>query len=228
MPEGTSIVLLREAASHFKGHAVRAVSGNSRIDLSPLQGRRVKAVRSWGKHFLLEFSRHTLRIHLMMFGSWRIDERKPGPARVSLVFDNGELNFYACSVRLIDQPLDDIYDWRDVMNALFPIKAKRSADLHATKIPCPDQLPCPVATLAAPRWWSTAVATARVIGTICASGTTPPAPRHVRVDGPGTPVIRAGGRCVPRSCASNLCVCIASARVGWGWPQSLTTPTATP
>jgi formamidopyrimidine-DNA glycosylase len=47
-------------------------------------GRRVKAVRSWGKHFLLEFSHHTLRIHLMMFGSWRIDERKPAPARVSL------------------------------------------------------------------------------------------------------------------------------------------------
>jgi endonuclease-8 len=77
MPEGPSIVLLREAASRFKGHVVRGVSGNSRIDLSPLQGRRVKAVRSWGKHFLLEFSHHTLRIHLMMFGSWRIDERKP-------------------------------------------------------------------------------------------------------------------------------------------------------
>ena len=46
MPEGPSIVLLREAASHFKGNVVRAVSGNSRVDLSPLQGRRVKAVRS--------------------------------------------------------------------------------------------------------------------------------------------------------------------------------------
>ncbi|WP_430370089.1 DNA-formamidopyrimidine glycosylase family protein [Stenotrophomonas geniculata] len=126
MPEGPSIVLLREAASHFKGHVVRTVSGNSRIDLSPLQGRRVKAVRRWGKHFLLEFSHHTLRIHLMMFGSWRIDERKPAPARVSLVFDNGELNFYACSVRLIDQPLDDIYDWRaDVMNDAWDPKLAR-------------------------------------------------------------------------------------------------------
>lgn len=53
---------------------------------------RVKAVRSWGKHFLLEFSRCSLRIHLMLFGSWRIDERKDTPARVSLHFDNGELN----------------------------------------------------------------------------------------------------------------------------------------
>uniref|UniRef100_UPI001EF9AB45 DNA-formamidopyrimidine glycosylase family protein n=1 Tax=Proteus mirabilis TaxID=584 RepID=UPI001EF9AB45 len=84
MPEGPSIVLLREAARRFKGHVVRNVSANSRIDLSPLQGRRVKAVRICVKHFLLEFSRQTLRIHLMMFGSWRIDERKPTPARVSM------------------------------------------------------------------------------------------------------------------------------------------------
>ena len=36
MPECPSIVLLRVAVSHFKGHVVRDVSGNSRIDLSPL------------------------------------------------------------------------------------------------------------------------------------------------------------------------------------------------
>lgn len=117
MPEGPSIVLLREAAARFKGHTVRAVSGNTSVDLSVLRGRRVKAVRSWGKHFLLEFSRASLRIHLMMFGSWRIDERKDAPARVSLTFDNGELNFYTCSVKLIEQPLDEVYDWRaDVMS----------------------------------------------------------------------------------------------------------------
>ncbi|MCI1131335.1 endonuclease [Stenotrophomonas maltophilia] len=138
MPEGPSIVLLREAASHFRGHVVRGVSGNSRMDLSPLQGRRVKAVRSWGKHFLLEFSHHTLRIHLMMFGSWRIDERKPTPARVSLAFDNGELNFYACSVRLIDEPLDDVYDRRvDVMNDAW------DANLARRKLKAlPDTLVC--------------------------------------------------------------------------------------
>lgn len=117
MPEGPSIVLLREAASRFRGKTVREVSGNTRLDLSPLVGRRIRAVRSWGKHFLLEFSHLTLRIHLMMFGSWRIDERKDTPPRVSLRFDSGELNFYACSVKLIEKPLDEVYDWcTDVMS----------------------------------------------------------------------------------------------------------------
>nr|WP_180167159.1 DNA-formamidopyrimidine glycosylase family protein [Stenotrophomonas sp. SbOxS2]NYU00197.1 endonuclease [Stenotrophomonas sp. SbOxS2] len=126
MPEGPSIVLLREAAAKFKGKTVREVSGNSTLDLACLQGRRVRAVRSWGKHFLLEFSHVTLRIHLMMFGSWRIDERKETPARVSLRFDNGELNFYTCSVKLIAQPLDEVYDWRsDVMSDLWDPRLAR-------------------------------------------------------------------------------------------------------
>jgi len=56
MPEGPSIVLLREAAARFKGKTVRQASGTTSVDLTPLIGRRVKAVRSWGKHFLLEFS----------------------------------------------------------------------------------------------------------------------------------------------------------------------------
>ncbi|MNU36143.1 Formamidopyrimidine-DNA glycosylase [compost metagenome] len=126
MPEGPSIVLLREAAAKFKGKTVREVSGNSTLDLACLQGRRVRAVRSWGKHFLLEFSHVTLRIHLMMFGSWRIDERKETPARVSMRFDNGELNFYTCSVKLIAQPLDEVYDWRsDVMSDLWDPRLAR-------------------------------------------------------------------------------------------------------
>ena len=39
----------------------------------------------------------------MLFGSWRINERKDWTApRLSLQFDEGELNLYACSVRFID------------------------------------------------------------------------------------------------------------------------------
>ncbi len=127
MPEGPSIVLLREEAARFKGKTVRYATGNTSVDLAALVGRRIKAVRSWGKHFLLEFSHVTLRIHLMMFGSYRVDARKDASPRVALQFDKGEINFYACSVKLIDQPLDEVYDWRaDVMSdAWDPRLARR-------------------------------------------------------------------------------------------------------
>jgi len=126
MPEGPSIVILREAAARFRNRTVRRATGNSSLDLARMEGRRVVSVRSWGKHFLLEFKDFSLRVHLMMFGSWRIDERKPAPARVSLQFDNGELNLYACSVKYIEGELDAAYDWRaDVMNPAWDPRLAR-------------------------------------------------------------------------------------------------------
>ena len=127
MPEGPSIVILREAAAKFRGKTVRRALGNSSLDLTRMEGRRVIALRSWGKHFLIEFSGLSLRVHMLMFGSYRIDERKPSPPRVSLQFDNGELNIYASSLKYIEGKLDDTYDWRtDVMNdAWDPRLARR-------------------------------------------------------------------------------------------------------
>lgn len=127
MPEGPSIVILREAAAKFRGKTVRRALGNSSLDLTRMEGRRVIALRSWGKHFLIEFSGFSLRVHMLMFGSYRIDERKPSPPRVSLQFDNGELNIYASSLKYIEGKLDDTYDWRtDVMNdAWDPRLARR-------------------------------------------------------------------------------------------------------
>ncbi|WP_210131687.1 DNA-formamidopyrimidine glycosylase family protein [Stenotrophomonas rhizophila] len=127
MPEGPSIVILREATAKFRGKTVRRALGNSSLDLTRMEGRRVIALRSWGKHFLIEFSGFSLRVHMLMFGSYRIDERKPSPPRVSLQFDDGELNIYASSLKYIEGKLDETYDWRtDVMNdAWDPRLARR-------------------------------------------------------------------------------------------------------
>lgn len=127
MPEGPSIVILREQAAKFARRRVRAVAGNSSLDLSRMQGRTVRAVRSWGKHFLLDFGDFAMRVHFMLFGSYRIDERKDAPPRMRLEFVNGELSVYACSLKWVEGPLDEAYDWRtDVMgDAWDPRLARR-------------------------------------------------------------------------------------------------------
>src|SRR5690348_8936004 len=104
MPEGPSIVLLKEQAGPFAGRFIRAASGNAKVDLARLAGARVLALRSFGKQFLIETSALTVRIHLLMFGSYRINERTDKPPRLSLRFARGELGFYACSVRYIEGP----------------------------------------------------------------------------------------------------------------------------
>lgn len=75
MPEGPSIVILREQASKSAGRVTRRVEGNVKIDMHLLPGRRVLRLRSFGKQFLVELSGElTVRIHLLMFGSYRINE----------------------------------------------------------------------------------------------------------------------------------------------------------
>ncbi|WJN60563.1 DNA-formamidopyrimidine glycosylase family protein [Pseudomonas sp. SO81] len=112
MPEGPSILILREETERFADQRILRVEGNSKVDLQRLQGQRVKALRSWGKHFLIELEDVVVRIHLLLFGSYRIDERKDAAPRLSLGFANGELNFYGCSVQLLQPPLSEHYDWR--------------------------------------------------------------------------------------------------------------------
>ncbi|NNU43964.1 endonuclease [Ramlibacter montanisoli] len=119
MPEGPSIVILKEQVTPFLGKTIERVSGNTTIEKERLLLQRVESFRSWGKHFLVELPDFSLRVHFMLlFGSYRINEDKSWAVpRLSLGFDNGELNLYACSVRFIEEPLDLVYDWwADVMS----------------------------------------------------------------------------------------------------------------
>jgi len=140
MPEGPSIVILREEAARFAGKTIARAEGNTKaVDMASLVGARVMSLRSFGKQFLIGLPHTALRIHFLLFGSYRIDERKESPPRLSLQFTDGsELNFYACSVRQIDADLDAAYDWSvDVMSPAWdPAKARKK--LRAA----PDLLAC--------------------------------------------------------------------------------------
>ncbi len=116
MPEGPTIILLREQVARFTGQRILAATGNAKIDMARLAGQKITASRSWGKHFLLELPDVSVRVHFLMFGSYSIDMRKEREPRLRLTFAKGEINFYSCAVRLVEGPLDASYDWSgDVM-----------------------------------------------------------------------------------------------------------------
>lgn len=140
MPEGPSLVILREQAAGFAGKTIVRAHGNTKaVDMDSLAGLKIVALRTWGKHFLIQLPTLALRIHMLMFGTYRINERKDATPRLSLEFDGGEeLNFYTCSVRQLDADLDAVYDWRvDVMSDQWDPKWAR-AQLRAM----PDTLVC--------------------------------------------------------------------------------------
>jgi endonuclease-8 len=138
MPEGPSIVILREQVADFVGKKILSAEGNTKIDKARLVNQRIVALHSWGKHFLIELPGFALRVHFLLFGTYRINERKDTPPRLSLKFSNGELNLYACSVQYIEGDLDDVYDWRaDVLAEQWDAAAARKK-LRAM----PDALVC--------------------------------------------------------------------------------------
>jgi endonuclease-8 len=140
MPEGPSIILLKEALAPFKGRKVTEASGNAKdIDYAALAGQKLQDIKTWGKHLLLCFDKVTLRIHLLMFGSYRINERKESPARLHLHFTRDEeVNFYTCSVKEIAGDLDEVYDWAgDVMNPAWDArKARKKLKEHPEMLVC--------------------------------------------------------------------------------------------
>lgn len=126
MPEGPSIVILKEEVQPFVGKEIIKVEGNSKLDIQRLAGQKIIDFKSWGKHFLICFKDFTVRIHFMLFGSYRINEQKDSAPRLRLIFDEGEINFYACSVKFIEEDLDDVYDWKaDVMSDAWDPKAAK-------------------------------------------------------------------------------------------------------
>jgi endonuclease-8 len=90
MPEGPSIVILKEAVQSFKGKKVIAISGNTKLKVDDLAGQKISDFKSWGKHFLICFPQKTIRIHFLLFCSYLINEKKESPARLGLQFNNGD------------------------------------------------------------------------------------------------------------------------------------------
>lgn len=139
MPEGPSIVILKELVQEFKAQKVLSVDGNSKQPIQRLAGQKIIDFKSWGKHFLICFKKFTVKIHFMLFGSYSINEKAETKlTRLGLHFKNGDIYFYACSVQFIEDDLDKTYDWTgDVMNASWsPAKAKKKLQEQSETLVC--------------------------------------------------------------------------------------------
>lgn len=138
MPEGPSIVLLKEEVQQFTGERIISVIGNSKIEQNRLIGQPVVSFKSWGKHFLICLEDFTVRIHFLMFGSYRINEEKVQPVRLGLIFNNGTINFYACSIKILEEDINLLYDFSaDVMNSDWsPRKAKAKLKMIPEELAC--------------------------------------------------------------------------------------------
>jgi endonuclease VIII len=139
MPEGPTIYAVRDDLKQFEGQKVLEVSGTAKMaDLDTLQHDTLTIVRSWGKHLLLTFGKRTIKIHFLMFGSYRVNEERKAVPKLTLVFRSGYVNFYAGQVKWLEDTPDKVYDWSaDIMNKKWsPSKALKKVQAHPESMIC--------------------------------------------------------------------------------------------
>jgi len=119
MPEGPTLIMLKEEvqALQLEGKKLIDLTGYAELDKKKFINKKVVEFRTWGKHFLICFNDSTIMVHLMLFGSYLINERKKTNVKLGLKFNDAEINFYVVNVKVYDEPADEVYDWSgDIMS----------------------------------------------------------------------------------------------------------------
>ena len=137
MPEGPSLIILKEKIISFTGKKIVEADGYAKIDYDELVNRKIIGIKTWGKHLFICLPKTNIEIHLRMFGSYTINETKKKKInpKLHLGFIKGELNFYVTDVKLTPDLF--VYDWEaDVMTKEWnPVKAKKKLkEIPDTKI----------------------------------------------------------------------------------------------
>ena len=135
MPEGPSILALRDKLMPFKGKIVKNAGGYGKMPAGWIKGKKLQDILTWGKHLLFVFANGTVRVHLMLFGKILINERKDVNRSFFLEFAKGEINGYIVKAQKLKVKPTDEYDWRiDIMSDEFdPSYVKKLLKEHSNE-----------------------------------------------------------------------------------------------
>jgi endonuclease-8 len=110
--EGPSLVIACEELKPFLKKKIKKARGSAKLPFSSFKGASLLRARSWGKHLLLFFSNTNLRIHFLMFGSYRIDDpRENRIPKLQLDYGDQKIYFYSCAIKEQPKGFEKAYDW---------------------------------------------------------------------------------------------------------------------
>lgn len=129
MPEGPTIVLMKEDLQKFVGEKVIEVSGSEIPEDHKIKGEILRDIKIFGKQTYLIFDTIIFKVHLMMFGSYSLYKRKDiDTLKLGLTFKHDGMYFYTCVVKVIDESYLKKIDWEtDIMsNQWNPDKTEKT------------------------------------------------------------------------------------------------------
>lgn len=139
--EGPSIVIAENELAEFKNQKIVNAQGTARFNWDDFKDKKYLGSTSWGKHLILQFSHLNLRIHFLMFGSYRIDNpRENRIPKMQLSFKNHEVYFYSCAIKEITKA--EIKDYDQTINVMSDEWDRLKA--AATLASKPDVMVCDI------------------------------------------------------------------------------------
>lgn len=120
MPEGPSLLRLKDKLLAFKNKQVKNAGGYSKMPTDWINGKKLLDIQTWGKHLFFIFTNGAVNLHLGLFGEVLVNERKKVNRSFFLEFATGEINGYVVRVKKEKKELEDLYDWRtDILSKQY-------------------------------------------------------------------------------------------------------------
>ena len=120
MPEGPSILFLKNKLQRYKGKTVSEASGYGEMDKSQINDIKLLDIETYGKNLLFVFKDFFVGVHLGLFGSMLVNKRKKVNASFALHFASGEINFYVAKTKLYQGKPTDHFDFKtDILKPEF-------------------------------------------------------------------------------------------------------------
>lgn len=120
MPEGPSILFLKNKIQRYKGKTVSEASGYSEMDKSRMTNAKLLDIETYGKNLLFVFKDFFVGVHLGLFGSMLVNKRKKVNASFTLHFGEAEINFYVAKTKLYEGKPSDVFNFKtDILKKEF-------------------------------------------------------------------------------------------------------------
>ncbi len=120
MPEGPSILFLKNKLQRYKGKTVSEAAGYGEMDKSKIVNIKLVDIETYGKNLLFVFKDFFVGVHLGLFGSMLVNKRKKVNASFSLHFPDGEINFYVAKTKLYEGKPSDHFNFKtDILKPEF-------------------------------------------------------------------------------------------------------------
>ena len=120
MPEGPSILFLKNKLQRYKGKMVTEASGYGDLDKSGMTNIKLEDIDAYGKNLLFVFKDFFVGVHLGLFGSMLINKTKKVNASFALHFASAEINFYVAKAKRYEgKPADHFNFKTDILKPQF-------------------------------------------------------------------------------------------------------------